>query len=48
MKTCNLLPNNVQRQQLLAARLRQWLAVAAAAVVVTLVWFTLAWQKRAL
>jgi hypothetical protein len=47
MKTCNLLPCNVQRQQLLAARLRQWLAVSAAALVVTLVWFTLAWQKRA-
>jgi hypothetical protein len=47
MKTCNLLPSKVQRQQLLAARLCQWLAVAAAAVVFTLVWFTLAWQKRA-
>jgi hypothetical protein len=47
MKTCNLLPDKVQRQQLLAARLRQWLAVAAAALVVTLVWFTFAWQKRA-
>jgi hypothetical protein len=47
MKTCNLLPAKVQRQQLLSARLRQWLAVAAAAVVFTLVWFTLAWQKRA-
>lgn len=47
MKTCNLLPAKVQRQQLLALRLRQWLAVAAATVVFTLVWFTLAWQKRA-
>jgi len=47
MKTCNLLPCKVQRQQLLVARLRQWSAVAAAAIVITLVWFTLAWQKRA-
>ena len=47
MKTCNLLPWKVQRQQLLASRLRQWLAVTAASVTIALVWFTLAWQNRA-
>jgi hypothetical protein len=47
MKTCNLLPWKVQRQQLLASRLHQWLAATAACLMITLVWFTLAWQRRA-
>ena len=45
--TCNLLPWQIQHQQLLACRRRQWLGAVGICFVLTLIWAALAWQERA-
>jgi hypothetical protein len=45
--TCNLLPWQIQRQQLLACRRRQWMAAIGVCVALMLLWAASAWQERA-